>query len=84
VGRSTSAPCSTGTNPRDPLRIRYNFFSAPYDLSTLHKCVKRAREIAYQKALDPFRRTETSPGVAVKTDAADMIRGRQPLPAVRL
>jgi 4-pyridoxate dehydrogenase len=57
------------TDPRDPPRIIYNFFSAPNDLPTLREGFKRARDVAYQKPLDPYRGAETSPGENVKTDA---------------
>jgi 4-pyridoxate dehydrogenase len=57
------------TDPRDPPRIVYNFFSAPNDLPTLREGFKRARDVAYQKPLDPYRGAETSPGENVKTDA---------------
>ena len=53
----------------DPPRIVYNFFSAPNDLPTLREGFKRAREVAYQRPMDPFRGAETSPGDDVKTDA---------------
>jgi 4-pyridoxate dehydrogenase len=55
-------------DPRDPPRIRYNFFTAPNDLPTLRQGFKRARDVAYQKAMDPFRGQETSPGPAIKSD----------------
>ncbi len=42
-------------DPRDPPRIRYNFFTAPNDLPTLRHGFKLAREIAHQPALDPYR-----------------------------
>jgi choline dehydrogenase-like flavoprotein len=57
------------TDPRDPPRIIYNFFSAPNDLPTLREGFKRAREVAHQKPMDPYRGAETSPGENVKTDA---------------
>jgi choline dehydrogenase-like flavoprotein len=57
------------TDPREPPRIVYNFFSAPNDLPRLREGVKRARDVAYQKPMAPFRGTETSPGEAVKSDA---------------
>ena len=57
------------TDPRDPPRIVYNFFSAPNDLPTLREGFKRARAVAYQQPMDPFRGAETSPGNDVKTDA---------------
>jgi choline dehydrogenase-like flavoprotein len=57
------------TDPRDPARIHYNFFSAPNDLPILREGVRRGREVAYQQAMAPFRGVETSPGPEVKTDA---------------
>ena len=56
-------------DPRDPPRIVYNFFSAPNDLPTLREGFKRARDVAHQKPMDPYRGAETSPGENVKTDA---------------
>ena len=57
------------TDPRDPPRIVYNFFSAPNDLPRLREGIKRARDVAYQKPMAPFRGIETAPGENVKTDA---------------
>jgi 4-pyridoxate dehydrogenase len=57
------------TDPREPPRIVYNFFSAPNDLPRLREGFKRARDVAYQKSMAPYRGTETSPGTDVKTDA---------------
>jgi 4-pyridoxate dehydrogenase len=64
------------SDARDPPRIVYNFFSAPNDLPTLREGFKRARDVAYQKPMDPYRGAETSPGDKVKTDAEidDFIR----------
>ncbi len=56
-------------DPRDPMRIHYNFFSAPNDLPNLREGFKLAREIAYQKSLEQFRGAETAPGPAIKGDA---------------
>jgi choline dehydrogenase-like flavoprotein len=56
-------------DPRDPPSIRYNFLSAPNDLPTLRQGFKMARELAYNKALDPYRDQELGPGEKVKTDA---------------
>jgi choline dehydrogenase-like flavoprotein len=55
-------------DPREPMRIIYNFLSAPNDLPTLREGFRRAREVAYQKALNRFRGEELSPGVRVTTD----------------
>jgi choline dehydrogenase-like flavoprotein len=56
-------------DPRDPMCIAYNFFSAPNDLPNLRQGFRLARDIAYQKPLDAFRDTESAPGANVKTDA---------------
>ena len=56
-------------DPRDPPRIVYNFFSAPNDLTRLREGFKRARDVAYQKPMEPYRGRETSPGETVKSDA---------------
>ena len=52
-----------------PPRIVYNFFSAPNDLPRLREGFKRARDVAYQKPMEPYRGSETSPGASVRTDA---------------
>ena len=64
------------TDPRDPPRIVYNFFSASTDLPRLREGFKRAREVAYQPAMAPFRGAEVSPGDKVRSDAEidDFIR----------
>ena len=57
------------SDPLKPPRIVYKFFTAPNDLPTLREGFKRARELAFHKALDPFRGEEIGPGPQVKTDA---------------
>jgi 4-pyridoxate dehydrogenase len=55
----------------DPLahpRIVYRFFTAPNDLPTLREGFKLAREVAFNKAMDPYRGEEVGPGLQVKTD----------------
>jgi choline dehydrogenase-like flavoprotein len=54
---------------RTPPRIIYNFFSASNDLPCLREGFRRARDVAYQPAMDPYRGAEIAPGDAVKTDA---------------
>jgi choline dehydrogenase-like flavoprotein len=54
--------------PQKPPRIVYRFFTSPNDLPTLREGFKRARELAFHKALDPFRGDEIGPGLKVKTD----------------
>jgi choline dehydrogenase-like flavoprotein len=56
-------------DPRDPVRIIPNFFSAPGDLPKLREGFKIAREVASQAPLDTFRVAETAPGPGVQTDA---------------
>ncbi len=56
-------------DPLAPPRIVYRFFTAPNDLPTLREGFKRARELAFHKALDPYRGKEIGPGLDVKTDA---------------
>jgi 4-pyridoxate dehydrogenase len=54
---------------REPMRIVYNFFSAPNDLPKLRAGVRLARHIAYQRPLDRFRGAESAPGPLCKTDS---------------
>jgi 4-pyridoxate dehydrogenase len=56
-------------DPLAPPRIVYRFFTAPNDLPTLREGFRCAREVAFQKTMDPYRDEETNPGLAVKTDA---------------
>ncbi|MFL4986512.1 MAG: GMC family oxidoreductase [Xanthobacteraceae bacterium] len=56
-------------DPREAPRIVGNFFSGSDDLPRLRDGFKRARDVAYQKPLDPYRGVETAPGPDVKTDA---------------
>ena len=53
----------------DPMRIVYNFFSAPSDLPKLREGFRLARHIAYQKPLDRFRGAETAPGLSHQSGA---------------
>ena len=56
-------------DPKAAPRIVYNFFSASTDLPRLREGFKIAREVGYQKAMEPYRGAETSPGPGVKSDA---------------
>src|SRR5665213_3406613 len=55
-------------DPREPMRIHYNFLAAPEDVLKLRQGFKLARELAAQTPLDPFRGPETRPGPGVVTD----------------
>jgi len=57
------------SDPSAPPRIAYNFFSVADDLERLREGFKLARTVAYQKPMDPFRGSEISPGLQVKSDA---------------
>jgi choline dehydrogenase-like flavoprotein len=52
-----------------PPRIFLNLLTVASDIDTLREGFKRARDVAQQKPLDPFRGMETSPGEKVRTDA---------------
>jgi 4-pyridoxate dehydrogenase len=56
-------------DPQKPPRIVYKFFTAPNDLPTLREGFKRARELAFNKAMDGFRGEEIGPGPKVQSDA---------------
>jgi choline dehydrogenase len=56
-------------DPKAPVRIIQNFLSTETDKRTLRDGFKIARDVANQKALDPFRGEEVLPGPKVKTDA---------------
>ena len=56
-------------DPRDPVKIMYNFFSAPDDLPRLREGFRRAREVGEQQAMESYRAAEASPGPKVSSDA---------------
>ncbi len=55
-------------DPRDHVRIFYNFFSAPGDLPRLREGFRRARDVALQAPLARYRGAEMQPGPEVSTD----------------
>ena len=67
--RSRGEVTLRSSDPRAPMRIRYNFYSHPEDMPEHIEGFKRGRDIAYQRALDPFRAAEETPGDKVRTDA---------------
>jgi choline dehydrogenase len=68
-------PTSTGqlrlrsADPRDPPRILFNYLGTEGDRREFRDGIARTREIFAQKAFDPFRGAELSPGPDVRTDA---------------
>lgn len=57
------------SNPNDSIRIFFNALSQPEDVCVLREGFRRAREIGMQKPLDPYRGTEISPGIDVRSDS---------------
>ena len=56
------------TDPRDPLVLDFRFLSNNDDLVLLREGFKLARECANEKALEPYRGVELTPGAEVKTN----------------
>ncbi|HEX3484563.1 MAG TPA: GMC family oxidoreductase N-terminal domain-containing protein [Micropepsaceae bacterium] len=59
----------SSSDPRAHPRIFLNLLTAASDLPALREGFHRAREVAMQTPLDPFRGGEISPGEKVRTDA---------------
>jgi len=57
-------------DPREPPRILFNYLATEGDRREFRDGVRLTREIFAQKAFDPFRGAELSPGPAVSSDAA--------------
>ena len=57
------------SDPRERLFIDQNFLAVESDLKTLREGLKLLRDVAAQKALDPFRGREVRPGKDLRTDA---------------
>jgi 4-pyridoxate dehydrogenase len=56
-------------DPLAPVRIHYNYLSAPADIAKFRQGFRLARELGNQPALDAFRDGELTPGAAVTSDA---------------
>lgn len=57
------------TDPFAPVRIHYNYLSAPPDIAKFRQGFRLAREIGNQPALDAYRDAELVPGAEVTSDA---------------
>jgi choline dehydrogenase len=57
------------SDPRQPPRIQFNYLTTEGDRREFRDGVRLTREIFAQKAFDPFRGPELSPGPAIVTDA---------------
>ena len=58
----------SSADPRAPVRIQFNYLTAPADIAGLREALRLAREIGNQPALDAFRDVELRPGAKVTTD----------------
>jgi choline dehydrogenase-like flavoprotein len=56
-------------DPTDPIRIEYNYLSAPADIAKFREGFRRAREIGHRPELDAYRGEELAPGAHVVSDA---------------
>jgi 4-pyridoxate dehydrogenase len=56
-------------DPQAHPQIVFNLLTAPADIVRLLEGFKRAREVARQAPLDPYRGVETSPGETVQSDS---------------
>jgi len=56
-------------DPREHPAILFNYMQTEGDRQEMRAAVRLTREIFAQKAFDPYRGQELSPGAAVKTDA---------------
>jgi choline dehydrogenase-like flavoprotein len=56
------------SDPRAHPRIIFNLLSERLDLEKLREGFRRAREVAAQRPLDPYRGDETTPGSEVNSD----------------
>jgi choline dehydrogenase len=57
------------TDPRQPPAILFNYMQTEGDRQEMRAAIRLTREIFAQKAFDPYRGPELSPGPAVTTDA---------------
>ena len=66
----------TGAGVGDPLDIRVNYLAEPRDVETLVDAVGALREVFAQKAFDPYRGAEVTPGrdVTARKALRDWVR----------
>jgi choline dehydrogenase len=66
---SRGAVTLASADPRQPPRIRFNYLATDDDRREFRDGVRLTREIFAQKAFDPYRGAELSPGPGVRSDA---------------
>lgn len=57
------------SNPLEPPKIAFNYMSTEQDWIEFRHCIRVARTIMGQKALEPFRGKEITPGSDIQSDA---------------
>ncbi|MEO8855854.1 MAG: GMC oxidoreductase, partial [Burkholderiaceae bacterium] len=57
------------TDPTAPPEILFNYMGTAQDRKEMRAAIRLTREVFAQKAFDPYRGAELSPGPAVQTDA---------------
>ena len=75
--RSEGTVCLHSSNPTDPPRIDFQYFTDPYDEKTLAEGLKFARQLAAQPPLRDWIKQELFPGEDVTTDEAFSAYGRK-------
>jgi choline dehydrogenase len=65
-------------DPAAPPRLRANYLSRPSEQTAIREGIRMAREIARQKAFDPYRGRELGPGESARSDREimDHVRSR--------
>jgi choline dehydrogenase len=66
--KSRGAVTLRSPDPAAKAEIRFNYMSHPDDWTDFRRCIRLTREIFGQKAFDPYRGRELSPGAEVQTD----------------
>ncbi len=67
--KSRGAVTLASNDPLAPPRILFNYMSHEEDWQDFRHCIRLTREIFGQKAFDPYRGDEISPGADVQSDA---------------
>ncbi|MDN2583450.1 choline dehydrogenase [Aquibium sp. ELW1220] len=66
--KSRGAVTLRSPDPSAKAEIRFNYMSHPDDWTDFRHCIRLTREIFGQKAFDPYRGRELSPGAHVQSD----------------
>lgn len=68
--KSRGAITLNSSNPLEAPKIQFNYMSDQQDWQDFRHCIRLTREIFAQKAFDPFRGDEISPGPEIQSDEA--------------